>query len=119
MFEATTSFERPPTAIYWFSHPPGDRLALLQQMATDQAAISHETFHDLPSDLAHYRRRDLPAAVGVLESYEQRTERITPWLAEQTTPLTPVHRQTIEQSLTSISPMRADQIDITTPIAWR
>ncbi|WP_448233177.1 hypothetical protein [Microbacterium lacticum] len=97
LFDAMTSSERPQTAIYWLARPPGIGPALLRQMATGEAAISHETFRDLPADRAHYYLRDLLAAVGVLEPYEPRIERITPWLTEQTAPLTPIHRQMIEQ----------------------
>lgn len=97
LFDAMISSERPQTAIYWLSRPPGIGPALLRKMATGEVAISHATFRDLPSDRARYYLRDLLAAVGVLEPYEPRIERITPWLTEQTAPLTPIHRQTIEQ----------------------
>lgn len=97
LFDAMVASERPQTAIYWLSRPPGHGPALLRQMAAREVPISHETFRSLPMDRAHYYLRDLLAAVGVLAPYEPRIERIMPWLVEQTAGLGSVHRRSIDQ----------------------
>lgn len=113
---------RPQTTIYWLLRKPGHGPALLRQMATGQAAISHETFTSLPMDKARNYLRDLLTAVGVLPPFEPRIERIEPWLAQLVQPLTPDDARAVEQFArwSTLRRLRdaADQDRLTKNMIW-
>lgn len=82
VFDEIAGSERPQTGIWWLRRKPGVGPALLGQMARGEVEISHDTFRALPSDRAHDYLRTLLAAVGVLEPFDPRVERMTPWLEQ-------------------------------------
>lgn len=59
VFDALTTSDRPQTALYWLSRPPGHGPRVLTQMARGELEISHATFDQLPSDKSHNYLRDL------------------------------------------------------------
>lgn len=80
MFDELVGSERPQTGIWWLRKNPEVGPRLLGQMARGEVEISHDTFRALPSDRAHDYLRSLLTAVGVLEPFEIRIERMLPWI---------------------------------------
>ncbi len=82
LFEEIVGSDRPQTGIWWLRRKPGVGPALLGQMARGEVQISHDTFRALPSDRAHDYLRTLLAAVGVIEPFDPRVERMAPWIKQ-------------------------------------
>ncbi len=97
VFDELLGSERPQTGIWWLLKKPGTGPALLARMARGEIAIAHETFRDLPQDRAHDWLRDLLAATGVLEPWEPRIERMTPWLNAVLAPLPADHADVVRR----------------------
>jgi len=97
VFDELVGSQRPQTAVWWLRKTPGVGPALLAQMASGEIAIAHESFADLPQDRAHDWLRDLLAATGVLEPWEPRIERMTPWLNTVLAPLPGQHAETVRR----------------------
>ncbi len=82
VFDELVNSERPQTGLWWLRKKPGIGPQLLGQMACGAVDISHETFRTLPSDRAHDYLRSLLIAVGVLEPFDIRIERMLPWIED-------------------------------------
>lgn len=97
VFDELVGSERPQTGIWWLRKKPGVGPRLLGQMARGQLEISHDTFRSLPSDRAHDYLRSLLAAVGVLEPFDIRIERMLPWIEGVIADLPSEHAALIRQ----------------------
>ena len=82
VFDELVNSERPQTGLWWLRKKPGIGPQLLGQMACGAVDISHDTFRTLPSDRAHDYLRSLLVAVGVLEPFDIRIERMLPWIED-------------------------------------
>lgn len=82
LFDELVGSDRPQTGLSWLRKKPGVGPQILRQMARSELEVSHAAFHSLPSDRAHDYLRTLLAAVGVLEPFDPRLERMMPWLEE-------------------------------------
>lgn len=82
LFDELVGSDRPQTGLSWLRKKPGVGPQILGQMARSELEVSHAAFHSLPSDRAHDYLRTLLAAVGVLEPFDPRLERMMPWLEE-------------------------------------
>lgn len=97
VFDELAGSERPQSGIWWLRKKPGTGPRLLRQMARGDIEISHETFRELPSDRAHDYLRTLLTAVGVLEPFEVRIERMLPWIEEVTADIRPEQAALIQR----------------------
>ncbi len=97
VFDEFVGSERPQTGLWWLRKKPGTGPALLARMASGEIAIAHESFRALPQDRAHDWLRDLLAATGVLEPWEPRIERMTPWLNTVLAPLPDDHAEVVRR----------------------
>lgn len=78
---------RPQSGIWWLNKQPGTGPALLAAMARGEAAISHDTFRERPSDRAHDYLRTLLTQTGVLPPFDIHLERMPPWIGQSLTAL--------------------------------
>lgn len=89
-------------------------------MARGETAISHASFEELPSDKSHNYLRDLLAALGVLPPYEDRIERMTPWLRDLLATLPKRDADIVERfarwHILRRLRNKADQCDLSTPV---
>ena len=97
VFDELVGSQRPQTALWWLTKKPGVGPALLARMASGELAIAHQTFAALPQDRAHDWLRDLLSATGVLEAWEPRIERMTPWLTTVLAPLPEDHAEVVRR----------------------
>lgn len=87
VLEVLVGSDRPQTGIWWLSKQPGTGPALLAAMGRGEAAISHDTFREQPSDRAHDYLRTLLAQSGVLPLFDIHLERMPSWIEQTLTGL--------------------------------